>query len=153
MEKRRIIWSISRTFLLRYWGKNYPRDEFIQDVEQAKTHDMYFDLITICQRINNYSQDFERNQNVKDETEERRLKRCLDSHQVVSYSDLKASVADLYRNTHFSLTSSPSTTLLVRRYPFLPTYRSPFSMPCRFMFSDLHLKGLDPQTIQTSTTR
>ncbi|KAH8687310.1 hypothetical protein BGZ60DRAFT_5713 [Tricladium varicosporioides] len=76
---RQRIWAISRTFMMRYWGKSYPRDEFTKDIEQAPTYDMYFNLITICQQINNYSRKCSAE---VDETEENRLRTLLDSHQI-----------------------------------------------------------------------
>lgn len=81
-EQRRNLFAISRTSLLRYWGKDYPRDEFIQDIEQARTHEMYFDLITICQQINIFSQNFP---SAKSGEMDRILRRRLDSHEIVSF--------------------------------------------------------------------
>jgi hypothetical protein len=80
-EQRRNLFAISRTSLLLYWGKDYPRAEFIQDIEQARTYEMYFDLITICQQINVFSQSFS---SAESGEMGQILRRRLDSHEIVS---------------------------------------------------------------------
>jgi hypothetical protein len=86
-EQRRNLFAISRTSLLRYWGKDYPRDEFIQDIEQARAYEMYFDLIIMCQQINIFSQHFP---SAKSGEMERALRKRLDSHEIVTF-DLSTS--------------------------------------------------------------